>query len=364
MSVDGISKADAESPMEPAVDSDRRAKLARVAEGVKELLCSEFEVFTGKNITIVPHLRQGWQNAAFTVFCDGKASHFFRVSFQERNWANFYKESFCLQQVKDVLPVPALSFEKPIIFEVDGQECCGLLTEHVFGTEAFVARKQIDSEAFTKKLGLAAKKISSIPCKGFGQTFDAKTNCFTLASWADYVAQMQERCGLAHLERFEMVQAEQAAIFRERMSKLAEQEVEARLFHHDFIQNWRNIMIHPTSHEVQAIIDWEFAGAGAAIEMELASCQYVLHRDGRAEEEKTQMLQWTLEGMGISHEQYKEEFEESVDTLVMSMSFQGLYKYVRLLMDKKLLDAPWRAHQACRAQAYVSSACEKSKAVA
>jgi hypothetical protein len=107
--------------------------------------------------------------------------------------------------------------------------------------------------------------------------------------------------------------------------------------------------------DVRGVIDWEFAGAGAAFHYEMASMVYVLTRDGASSEEIERDVCAVLRGYGISREAYKTSYEREVETLVLMNSVSALIKFDVLRQRGGLEREPWRRRFAERA----SHLCER-----
>jgi aminoglycoside phosphotransferase (APT) family kinase protein len=206
----------------------------------------------------------------------------------------------------------------------------------------------LDRQRCLEQLGAIVRRIHGTVVQGYGNDFDESKGAFQYASFEDFVqskVSLIEECDVARSMKRWLIK---------RATDLVSLKPEPRLYHRDLLGNWGNFLVDEHG-DVRGVIDWEFAGAGAAFHYEMASMVYVLTRDGASSEEIERDVCAVLRGYGISREAYKTSYEREVETLVLMNSVSALIKFDVLRQRGGLEREPWRRRFAERA----SHLCER-----
>jgi aminoglycoside phosphotransferase (APT) family kinase protein len=200
----------------------------------------------------------------------------------------------------------------------------------------------LDRQRCLEQLGGIVRTIHGVLMQGYGTDFDESTGAFAHASFEDFILSK-----ISAIEQLNVATRMKSWLIQ-RAEQLVSLEPEPRLYHRDLLGNWGNFLVDDEGN-VSGIIDWEFAGVGAALQYEIASMVYVLTRDGASSEEIERDLCAVLRGYGLSRGEYRASYERDVETLVLLNSVSALAKFDVLQQQGGLEKEPWRRRFAERA---------------
>lgn len=299
---------------------------------------------------------QGWSNLTVRVRNRGATTGYIlrlcpRVappdSAPSHSVQHYEKERFILEQLQryEFVPraVPAGAGVLSLVIPGRGETdfAYSLQQEMPFVSGREVCTK-LDREHTLTKLGAIARKIHSVRLEGYGNEFDEQTRRFKRP---DFLACIEDK--LSGIERSSLAVGMKRWLTA-RVEALAALKPESCLYHRDLLGNWGNFLVDSVG-DVRGIIDWEFAGAGPALHMEIASLVYVLNRDGVTPDCVERDLSAVLSGYGVSRAEYRDCYERDVETFVLLNSVSALMKLDDLRRSGSLAKEPWRLRFAERA---------------
>jgi aminoglycoside phosphotransferase (APT) family kinase protein len=292
---------------------------------------------------------QGWSNFAFIARCNSQA-YLIRMRGCDHTadgdndgWAPYHKEEWILSQLSSNVPAPK-TIGNGIGYVATQDELkryAYVLQEYIEGISAESIKDELSDTDFRRELGVLARRIHQIPCKGFGANFDRQKQQFTFESWADYVEAEIQGIPRAALIGAGVVSEREYRTIAMRIERLKMLPVSPRLYHADFVENWSNILISER-HQIAAVIDWELAGSGPAFQMEAAALLYMMIRDGRSKSERRRLFSAYLEGYGCSHAEYAERYAYDVETLILLQALKKSARYLTINSQGGLSEHAWR----------------------
>jgi aminoglycoside phosphotransferase (APT) family kinase protein len=203
--------------------------------------------------------------------------------------------------------------------------------------------KQLNIARALEQLGDLSRQIHSVPCQGYGLDFDSVRDAFAYSSFSSFMdAKMQsiDRSPISQLMKNWLMA---------RANELRAIAVEPTLFHRDLLANPGNYLVDDEGN-VRGIIDWEFAGSGAAFHFEIASMLYVLERDGYSQERIDHDLSAILRGYQMSLATYRAFYERDIETIVLMNSISAMLKFAEVQKNGTAAQEPWRKLFAERAE--------------
>ncbi len=214
------------------------------------------------------------------------------------------------------------------------------------GRLPFLAAREVahrlDRQRCLEQLGGILRRIHGVKLSGYGTDFEESTKAFRHSSFEDCV-----RIKISSIEDLDLAMSMKKWLIQ-RAEELLLLSPEPLLFHRDLLGNWGNFLVDDEGN-VRGVVDWEFAGAGAAVQYEIASMVYVLTRDGACAEAIERDLCAVLRGYGLSRDDYRTAYERQVETLVLLNSVSALVKFDVLCKQGGLEKEPWRRRFAERA---------------
>ncbi len=308
--------------------------------------------------SITPVSGQGWSNLTLRVDSrNSEHGYILRLSprkrgahggaSKSRSLPHYEKEQFiigCLQEynfVPRLVPngTGVLSLLVPGRGEVE-------FAYSLQGRFPFQAAREVaaglDRQRCLEQLGEMIRIVHGAVMQGYGTDFDESTRTFAHVSFEDFILSK-----ISAIEQLKVATRMKKWLIQ-RAEQLVSLQPEPRLYHRDLLGNWGNFLVDAEGN-VRGIIDWEFAGTGAALQYEIASMVYVLTRDGASSEEIERDLCAVLRGYGLSRDEYRASYERDVETLVLLNSVSALVKFDVLRQQGGLEKEPWRKRFAERA---------------
>jgi aminoglycoside phosphotransferase (APT) family kinase protein len=307
---------------------------------------------------------QGWSNFTLKVSFKNEPRDFIlRLSEKAptaearlcRSVLHLEKEYAILSQLQGFSFVPKLLSGGigSIVLDIPGKG----LKEYGFMMEEMIPYKSA-SECRTlndrlpyilEQLGEVCREIHKISVPGYGIDFNAAQGSFSHSTFEGFVRSKIDTIRHSPIS-FAMMRWLEA-----RAEELIKIDPEPKLFHRDLLGNTGNYLVD-NEHNVRSIIDWEFAGSGAAFQYEVASMVYVLARDGHSAERIERDLHAVLRGYGMSLAEYRNNYERDVETVVLMNSISAMIKFAELKKRDAVAQEPWRKVFAERAE----SVCARS----
>lgn len=340
-----------------------RAVSARVLAHLLAPQISKMFSLHGSHQRIVALNDQGWSNFTLAISCEGSPKEYIlRLSDKStsahahgcRSVPHFEKEHAILSRLQGHPFVPAIIADGIGTLNVEvpgrGQRTFAFMVEERLPFNSARGHGALSNHTRAlEQLGELCRLIHAVPCEGFGIDFDASLGRFSCSSFQEFVESKIrniKESPISHaMKRWLEVRAE----------GLLALTPEPKLFHRDLLGNPGNYLVDD-EHNVRGIIDWEFAGSGAAFHYEIASMLYVLARDGHSAERIDHDLHAVLRGYGMSLSEYHDYYEKEVETIVLMNSISAILKYSELEKRGNVDQEPWRKVFAERATA----ACEVS----
>lgn len=329
----------------------RHANRARLLEHllspqIASLIPSLFQ----KPPTLKAVVNQGWVNFTFLVYSDSEtpSSYILRVAPRRKEPTHqssksvpaFEKERFILERMRGHSFVSELPESASGIVTLDipgeGPAEFGYLVQSYLpfepATKPLTAR---DRAEILRQLGAIAREIHSVKAAGFGTDFDEKAaslSCATFDAFVDSKIASVEAAAIAPQFKYWL---------NSRLEALKRLDPEPRIFHQDLLANRGNFLLD-SSRTVRGVVDWEFAGAGAAFHFELASLVYVLTRDGHPADLIEHDVESVLVGYGMTQAEYRQHYQQDVETIVLLHCVSALTKCDQLMRSGGLEREPWR----------------------
>lgn len=194
-----------------------------------------------------------------------------------------------------------------------------------------------------EQLAEMCREIHKISVAGYGIDFDTARGSFSCSSFEEFI-----NSKIKTIQHSPLSPAMKRWL-EIRVEELIKLSPEPKLFHRDLLGNPGNYLLD-NDCVVRGIIDWEFAGSGAAFHYEIASMLYVLARDGHSAERIERDLHAVLRGYGISLAEYSSNYERDVETIVLMNSISAMIKFADLQKRGAVAQEPWRKVFAERAQ--------------
>lgn len=348
-----------EFPEDNLVRATRHSNAARVVAHVLRSKMRELfpnVIDTDVVVSVVEH--QGWCNLSFWVDAtDGSPLYVLRLCERDahsshsssRSIPKFEKERFVLDRLSSCDFAPRVPSEGSgiINLEIPGRGIVpfGYLFQTQLPFEA--CRHNLgerERHEIFWRLGEVSRQIHSITLEGFGTDFDESKGMFRHSSYHEMLAANVGRLEIAPID----------PMFKRwltsRLSDLAKHDPSPCLYHQDLLANWGNMLVD-SSRRIRGVVDWEFAGSGLPFHNEIASFLYVNSRDGVSEDRTSHDLLSLLDGYGVSHASYVADYEQDIQTLVLSHAVSALLKMDTLVKNGGLHKEPWRKVFAERATA-------------
>jgi aminoglycoside phosphotransferase (APT) family kinase protein len=201
-----------------------------------------------------------------------------------------------------------------------------------------------DRERILEQLGAHLAAIHAIRAAGYGTEFSERLGRFSFETHAEYVAHR------IHWVEESPIESRMKGWLTRRLRSFMELSSEPCVYHRDLLANWGNVLVDGDG-TVQGVVDWEFAGAGAPLQNELASMIYALNRDGVRPERIEGDIAAVLRGYGLTLKEYHAHYERDTETIVLLNSVAALTKFEAIRRQGTLEQEPWRSVFAERARA-------------
>jgi aminoglycoside phosphotransferase (APT) family kinase protein len=299
---------------------------------------------------------QGWMNLTLRVErADGYSAYILRLAAKadrsgipSRSVSHFEKERYVLTLLQRFAWAPRLIEPATGTMKVsmpgEGDREFGYILQSYLPFRPGSAREVTrNREHVLEQLGAHVASIHTIRAAGYGTEFNERLGGFSFATHAEYVADRMRWVEDSPIE------SRMKEWLIRRLRSFMELNPEPLIYHRDLLANWGNVLVDGDAN-VQGIIDWEFAGAGAPLQHELASMIYALHRDGAPQEQITSDVAAVLRGYGLSQSAYREYYERDTESIVLLNSIAALMKFEVARRDGKLEREPWRTVFAERAR--------------
>ncbi len=166
-------------------------------------------------------------------------------------------------------------------------------------------------------------RINRVQVTGYGDRVDGTGSRFADTSWHEFIDSQREKARLSELQRAGLLTRPISETIDATLRGLAQIATKSCLYHGDLLGNWANVLVNDRD-QVQGILDWEYAGAGAATVFEIASVLYCFVRDGVAECDRAHYLSAILDGYGISQETYNVEYRPLVNATLLLHACKAL----------------------------------------
>ena len=327
----------------------------KIAYALRSQISQLFPARFNSETRITAINNQGWSNTTLLLEVDAdyrayilRLSRRCQKSFGSRSVPNFEKERYVLDKLAGHGFVPELGDGATGVVRIalagEGEIEFGYLLQTYLpyrpGSAGEVARSR---EYILKQLGEILRVVHSIPVEGFGLDFSEAPQRFSFDTFSEWIASQMVAIESAPVDSY------LKSWLSSRVADLARINTEPRLYHRDLLGNWGNLLVDGDS-AVRGIIDWEFAGSGAAFQCELASMIYAFHRDGVPHESISRDIAAVLRGYQMSYEEYVELYQYDVETVVLLNSVSALIKFDLLKRAGATEREPWRQVFAERAQ--------------
>jgi fructosamine-3-kinase len=168
-----------------------------------------------------------------------------------------------------------------------------------------------------------AAQINRVKVIGYGDRVDDTGSRFTDTSWRDFIDIQREKARLNDLRRAGLLTGPVSETIDAALRGLGQIATDSHLYHGDLLGNWANVLVNDRD-QVQGILDWEYAGAGAATVFEIASVLYCFVRDGVPNGDCNQYLSAILDGYGISAGTYNVEYRPLVNATLLLHACKAL----------------------------------------
>lgn len=170
------------------------------------------------------------------------------------------------------------------------------------------------------QLGVLCREIHQTPGSGHGQKFDAKTSRLSYDSWSDYI---NDRIGYIPMEDVlstQVIGHEEASRAKKLWEDLKALDVTPCFFHHDLLYNAGNILVD-LDFSVLAILDWEYAGCGQPMVMELGVSDFAFFRSGLDKNSRETLISYFLEGYETSISNLRKNHRRHIDAVSLLYAF-------------------------------------------
>lgn len=329
-----------------------------VAHLLSPILCEIFPRLFENPPSITAVSGQGWSNLTLRIDSDtSEHGYILRLSPRQvvhgadvvgsKSLPHYEKERFIIERLQghECIPLPVPEGTGILSLHVPGRgevEFAYSLQGRLPFRAAREVVSRLDRRRCLEQLGSIVRRIHGTVVRGYGTDFEEATSAFGHASFGHFM-----RSKISSIEQLSVAISMKSWLIR-RAEQLVSLRPEPRLYHRDLLGNWGNFLVDDQGN-VRGVIDWEFAGSGAALQYEIASMLYVLTRDGSSPEEIESDLCAVLKGYGLSREEYRAAFEREVETLVLLNSVSALVKFDALRKHGGLEKEPWRKRFAERA---------------
>jgi len=305
------------------------------------------DLFRSK-VNVHPILHQGVSNYTFHTTSSEGTPLVVRVKQKPKSvesnasWAAYHKEFWIYEKLRTIIPVPRIHKTGIgyINFKGEENEIAFMVQELIPYKTANLEIKEKQHALFWEQIGSLAKKINSVECHGYGQVFNQNSADFVLRSEKEHLNTEKSAANLHRLFRESLLNKVELNRIYQRCAQDLTTSQTSKLFHGDLIGNWSNIFVNGET-EIVGVVDWEFAGAGNAAAIELATALYVLYRDGNSPSQVEKIFRLILKGYGITNEEYRDTFEKSVETYLLLNVLKKINRYLEM-QDEKIKLSPWQ----------------------
>ncbi|MCB0336865.1 MAG: aminoglycoside phosphotransferase family protein [Bdellovibrionales bacterium] len=318
------------------------------------------------NLIVRPIQEQGWSNYTFEV--SGKLPGRYIVRMKacpttnqafDRNWSAYHKEAWIIATLGNRIPVAEL-IDEGIHYvgrKQGGREYAIMVQSHLECSGGHHLDPTSSKTQFLRRIASVCKSINETPTKGYGNSFDPKTESFEFSTWQECLDEWIAECPLGELVAREELSEAQATFFERRVHEsLASLSFRPALFHGDLLLNWSNALVDPNGG-IKGIIDWEFGGSGPAKYYELMTALYVMIRDGMGGDELDSQYRIIKNAYGISSTRYDRDYRHAVDALMMMQACKKVKRYILAELAGEMEGHPWRQAFAARARCLLHQLC-------
>ncbi|HGF0771071.1 TPA: phosphotransferase family protein [Kluyvera georgiana] len=188
--------------------------------------------------------------------------------------------------------------------------------------EGLIDRKNILN--FAESVGEITAEIHSLPTSGFGEYFSSKTNNFLFNTWMEFIDDITN--SLLERDSFfcTLLTSNQISSVAKRISDLRERGCESKLFHGDCIVNWGNLLVDTHSRKIRTIIDWEYAGGGDALIVDMGKSLCTLYERMPDSSFINEFFDHFLSGYGMNRKIYNDCFKRDVESFAIVLALQKI----------------------------------------
>jgi aminoglycoside phosphotransferase (APT) family kinase protein len=329
-------------------DLTLRVHLTMLSWFLKQELPQRFSDLFDSSVEIEPLTTQGWSNFVFRA--QGRRQEFvIRMRPNELSnskdayWAPYHKEAWICAALPATVPTATIHASGIGYVATTDQ-----VKEYAYCVQSFIdhhnadqIRGLINGTEFRNRLGDICKKINSVETKGFGTKFDPETNSFNFRNWSDFLASEINLINFPRLIHNNVISKREASLLERRIRTLETLKFTPTLYHGDFVENWSNVLVNAQCN-IKAIIDWELAGSGPALQMEIAFLLYMMIRDGRPKSAIRDDFFAFLLGYQLSIDQYYSDYAYDVETIILLQALKKSGRYLDLQARGELAEHRWR----------------------
>lgn len=187
--------------------------------------------------------------------------------------------------------------------------------EYVKGEPATSVNVSVEQiNRFAIHLGEICAKVNVTQVHGYGALLIPTSSTFDKPTWNDYVRQRLDATPEELLTTRQSSGSENHKLILSTLLT-SRQDGPAELFHHDLIHNWSNVLVDAKSGKPRYIIDWDQAGGGRSVIVDLAVARFALRFRSHAQFGWKKFLQQFLAGYGVSLHNYKDQTLAKVNAL-------------------------------------------------
>ncbi|MCB0354201.1 MAG: aminoglycoside phosphotransferase family protein [Bdellovibrionales bacterium] len=315
---------------------------------------------------------QGWTNLCLFIVREDKKAFVLRGrplgEGEDFRSVAYNKEAFILKTLRGKVPVAEVP-EQPVTQGTlegapfgSGKQFVFMLQERLDGVPASELNLPFkEREWLLIQLGQTARAIHSINVDSFGPNFCVPKPGTIRERQGDFYNSVLALMRIDWLVSRGALDAVTAGFVRDRVELLKRAALKTDLYHNDFAYNWSNVLIDPSTRRLTGIIDWEFAGVGAAIYQEFSSLVYPAVRDGVSFRKASRALSHFLVGYGMSQEEFEVGHRFHFDTYLLIQAVQALRKYEELRESNQSSCEPWRRLFAVRARNLLDFLCHSPR---
>ena len=212
------------------------------------------------------------------------------------------------------------------------------IEEYIAGKTPIAVGARARLQLFTS-ISSQLKEIYQVKFSGFGDEVSlTESRRFHASSWTQWRDELLRRARFRELGLSGFLSKSTAELLDHQVRKALTFRTSPTLYHGDLLGNWSNVVVG-NDGRVNSLLDWEFSGAGAALEQEIASVLYCFHRDQVPLAEREIYFKAILDGFGVGAEEYCEVLRPRVDAFLSLHAAKAINRLFPQPGQEKLVGA-------------------------